>query len=294
MTQQTLPALRSQDLVFTLYGDYLLGKERPVWTGSLITLLGELGLSPMAVRTVLSRMVRKGWLTAQRRGTRSFHGLTRQGATLLQEGRERIYHPPKGETWDGSWYVIAYTIPEQRRRLRDQLRVRLKWLGCGALGSGLMITPHDIRREVQEIAESLRITKHVEVFRASHVGFSSTEQMVSQCWDLAAIDRRYSAFIGRWQSDFTHCRTCGLSGVKGPVHRPCTAPSECFKRRFMLVHEYRAFPLDDPYLPKALLPAGWQGDEAAQLFEAYHAALAGPAENYVEEVCRLADRAEVA
>src|SRR5579859_6692782 len=176
MTQQSLPALRSQDLVFTLYGDYLLGKEA-VATGSLITLLGDLGLSPMAVRTVLSRMVRKGWLTAQRRGTRSFHGLTRQGATLLKEGRERIYHRPTNEAWDGSWYVISYTIPEQRRRLRDQLRVRLRWLGCG-----LMITPHDIRREVKDIAESLRITKHVEVFKASHVGFSSLERMVSQCW----------------------------------------------------------------------------------------------------------------
>lgn len=294
MTQQTLPALRSQDLVFTLYGDYLLGKERPVWTGSLITLLGDLGLSPMAVRTVLSRMVKKGWLTAQRRGTRSFHGLTRQGATLLREGRERIYHPPKSEGWDGSWFVISYTIPEQRRRLRDQLRVRLKWLGCGALGSGLMITPHDIRREVKEIAESLRITKHVEVFKASHVGFSSPASMVEQCWDLAGLDRRYAAFIARWRPDFSKCRNCGVSGVKGPVHKACTAPAECFKRRFLLVHEYRAFPLDDPFLPKALLPAGWHGDEAARLFEAYHGALAGAAEDYVDNVCRLGDRAEVA
>ncbi|MFI5280609.1 MAG: PaaX family transcriptional regulator C-terminal domain-containing protein [Gemmatimonadales bacterium] len=292
MTQQTLPALRSQDLVFTLYGDYLLDKEGPVWTGSLITLLGDLSLSPMAVRTVLSRMVRKGWLTAQRRGNRSFHGLTRQGARLLQAGQERIHHPPKGDVWDGSWHVVSYTIPEQRRQLRDKLRVRLKWLGCGALSNGLMITPHDIRREVQEIAESLRITKYVEVFRAAHVGFSSLDRMVSQCWDLAAIDRRYASFIARWS--ISKCRTCGLS-VKGqPIHAPCIDHAACFRRRFLLVHEYRSFPLDDPYLPKALLPAGWHGDEAARLFEAYHTALAGPAKQYVENVCRFAERAEVA
>ena len=294
MPQQAIPALRSQDLVFTLYGDYLLGRAHPVWTGSLITLLGELGLSPMAVRTVLSRMVRKGWLTVERHGTRSYHGLTKKGHTLLQEGRERIYHPRRDETWDSSWTLISYTIPEQRRPTRDQLRVRLQWLGCGALSSGLWITPHDVRREVEEIAAALRITRHVEVFRAAHVGFSSLEQLVAQCWDLAAINRRYAAFIARWHPDFTRCRSCGLTGVQGPVHGACAAPAECFLRRFLLVHEYRVFPLGDPYLPRPLLPADWRGDEAARLFETYHAVLGDPAERYVEDVCRLGHRAEAA
>lgn len=294
MPQQVIPALRSQGLVFTLYGDYLLGRRRPVWTGSLITLLGQLGLSPMAVRTVLSRMVRKGWLTVERHGTRSYHGLTKKGHTLLQEGKERIYHPPRHEQWDGAWYLISYTIPEQQRQLRDQLRVKLLWLGCGALSSGLWITPHDVAREVEDIAAALRITKHVEVFRAEHVGFSDLPQLVSQCWDLAAINRRYAAFIARWSPDFSRCRTCGLPGLEGPVHHACTAPAECFRRRFLLVHEYRVFPLEDPYLPRPLLSADWHGDEAARLFESYHEVLGGPADLYVEQVCRLGERAEAA
>jgi phenylacetic acid degradation operon negative regulatory protein len=290
MAAQT-PSLRSQDLVFTLYGDYLLGLDRPVWTGSLISLLGRVGLSPMAVRTVLSRMARKGWLSVERASTRSFYGLTRKGRKLLSEGRERIYHPPRDEAWEGSWTLISYQIPEARRPLRDQLRVRLLWLGCGPLGNGLWITPHDVRREVEEIAGALRLARHVEVFRATHVGHSDLTTLVSRCWDLKAINQRYAAFMAKWEPLLLHCSHCGTTGAR-PVmyHLPdppfCADPAECFSKRFLLVHEFRLFPFEDPFLPKPLLPEDWKGGQAAALFEAYHEQLRAPAERYVAEVCR--------
>ena len=289
MARKAVPGLRSQDLVFTLFGDYLLERDQPVWTGALITLLGQLGLSPMAVRTVLSRMARKGWLTAERRGTRSWYGLTPKGHRLLASGRERIYHPAVAATWDGLWSVITFSIPEERRRLRDALRVRLSWLGCGLLANGVWISPRDVRAEIGEISAELKVARHLEVFRGEHTGGSSAARLVTQCWDLDALNRRYAAFIARWRQDFDHCRQCGMTGARAGVHKPCTEPADCFRRRFLLVHEYRAFPLDDPYLPRPLLPAGWNGEEAARLFESYHDVLAGPAERYVATVCAQGD-----
>lgn len=286
---------RSQDLVFTLYGDYLLDREKPVWVGSLITLLGH-WVSPTAARTVLSRMTQKGWLTADRRGPRSYYGLTRRGRRLLEEGRERIYHPPRPESWNGTWYLVTYSIPESNRHLRDALRVKLQWLGCGLLAHGLWITPHDVRAEVQEIAEALRISKRLEIFRAEHLGFSKTGDLVTQCWDLAAINRRYAAFLARWNPALEHCATCRLAAARrsgAAAAAPCTSPQGCFVRRFQLVHEYRTFPLDDPFLPPPLLPRDWKGGKAASLFETYHAVLAEPAERYVTHVCDAGASVEV-
>jgi phenylacetic acid degradation operon negative regulatory protein len=294
MAQLEDHGLRSQDLVFTLYGDYLLSREAPVRVGSLITLLGRLGMSPMAVRTALSRMTRKGWLAVERRGMRSYYGLTRRGRRLLEEGRQRIYHPPRDEPWDGSWYLVSYSIPERRRHLRDSLRVKLLWLGCGAVTNGLWISPHDVRAEVEEIARALRIERHLEIFRAEHLGFSSVARLVSQCWDLPQINRRYDAFIRRWTANHERCRECGIPHARGQALPPCATPADCFVRRFLLVHEYRGFPLEDPYLPRQLLPDDWKGDEAARLFAEYHALLTEPAERYVETVCAAGDQAEVA
>src|SRR5450759_945745 len=212
MSEMTSP--RSQDIVFTLYGDYLLGREKPVWVGGLITLLSHFGVSPTAARTVLSRMTQKDWLTADRRGTRSYYGLTRRGRRLLEQGRERIYHPSRPGSWSGTWYLITYSIPESNRPLRDALRVKLQWLGCGLLANGLWITPHDVRAEVREIAVALKISKRLEVFRAEHFGFSKTSDLVTQCWDLAAINRRYAAFLARWNSALDHCATCRLATAR--------------------------------------------------------------------------------
>lgn len=293
MTQSVAaaPGLRSQDLVFTLYGDYLLSRENPVSTGALITLLGGLGLSDQAVRTVLSRMARKGWLTVERYGTRSAYGLTRKGRALLESGRERIYHPPSGAAWDGQWSIVTFSIPETLRRRRDSLRTRLAWLGFGSLSNGVWISPHDVRAEVRAAAADLRVEKHAELFRGSHEGFSDPAALVRQCWDLTALNRRYAGFLARWRPALEHCRECGISGALAAVHSPCTAPADCFRRRFLLVHEYRSFPMDDPFLPRPLLPDGWNGEAAAKLFETYHDALAEPAERYVAEVCREGDAA---
>lgn len=290
----TPPGLRSQDLVFTLFGDYLLEREGPVATAALIALLGRLGMSPMAVRTVLSRMARKGWLAGTRRGGYSWYGLTARGRRLLEEGRERIYHPPARRSWDGQWSVVTYTIPESRRRLRDALRVRLRWLGCGILSNGVWLTPHDVTREVRAIAAELKAARYVEAFRGRHFGTRDSAALVDSCWNLRELDVRYAAFIARWRENLERCRSCGLTGARAGIHQPCTEPADCFRRRFLMVHEYRAFPLDDPYLPDALLPDDWHGHEAAGLFERYHDALEGPAVRYVAEVCRQGDAAAAA
>ena len=268
-------------MVFTLYGDYLRFREGPVWVGSLIALLGQLGLSQAAVRTVLSRMTRKGWLAVQRVGAKSYYGLTPKGERLMEAGEQRIYHPPRDKPWDGYWYLISYSIPEDRRRLRDRLRVKLLWLGCGPLTSGLWISPHNVRNEVEEIATTLGITGHIEVFRAQHLGFSDVHSLIAQCWDLPAVNAQYTAFIEKYRPEYER----HLAAMRTDGH---LSPAECFVRRFMLVHEYRQFPYMDPYLPRELLPDDWRGDEAVELFRAYRDLLTQPAEAYVDSVCEVA------
>jgi phenylacetic acid degradation operon negative regulatory protein len=273
--------LRPQDFVFTLMGDYLLHRPGEVWVGSLIQLLGGLGWTPAATRTVLSRMTRKGWLRASGNGRRGWYGLSEQGRALLQEGEARIYHPPRGQAWDGWWQLVAYSIPEQQRSQRDRLRLRLQWLGFGQLGNGLWISPHALQGEIKALAGALRVSGHIEVFRAQHLGFSSVEELVGFCWDLAAINRRYRAFLTRHEAGYA--RACDL------VMKQRLSAQDAFVRRFRLVHAYRVFPLLDPYLPDGLLPAGWQGYAAAELFERYHDLLAEPAESCVSEALAMSE-----
>lgn len=263
---------RPQDLVFTLFGEFLLHRRGPVWVGSLIALLEPLGVSESNVRTVLSRMMSKGWFRTIRQGRRSYYELSERGRRLLEEGEARIYHPPRDAPWDGEWTLVAYSIPEERRELRDRLRLRLSWLGFGSLGNGLWISPHDAGERVREAAAELDVDEHLEAFRGAHLGVSDADRLVEKCWNLEALNERYEAFIDRHLSGFLALKEGGADTL---------SEREAYVRRFELVHEYREFPLLDPYLPRPLHTPDWAGECAESLLKVYREALRESADRFV-------------
>jgi phenylacetic acid degradation operon negative regulatory protein len=267
---------RPQDLVFTLFGEYLLHQKKPIWVGSLISLLRPFRLSEGAVRTVLSRMTRKGWLKTRRRGRNSFYALAPRGHRLLEEGRDRIFRPTWEDAWDGQWYLVTYSIPEEMRRLRDRLRVRLAWLGFGSMGNGVWISPHRVEDRVLAMAAEMQIEDKLLFFRAEQLGYSDHQDLVRRSWDLDALACRYRTFLERWRPVYDRYRA--------NADIIATHDARCFVDRFNLIHEFRRFPLDDPFLPHALLPDSWPGQEAATLFSDLHDLLASPADRYVEGV----------
>lgn len=267
---------RTQDLVFTLFGDYFLHREGPVWVGTLIDLLKRLGQNEGSTRTTLSRMVARGWLESDRVGRYSFYELSSKARRLLERGEQRIYHPEWDAPWDGRWFLVAYSIPEDRRRLRGRLRDRLAWLGFGSLRNGLWISPHDVADELAEIAEELRLADEIVAFRAEASALTEPEHLVATSWDLPALNREYEAFIDRWVPELRRCRPT--------LERDEFPPEEAFVLRFRLIHEYRDFPLRDPYLPRALLPPDWGGECAAHLFRHLHDLLSPAADRLVDEV----------
>jgi phenylacetic acid degradation operon negative regulatory protein len=94
------------------------------------------------------------------------------------------------------------------------------------------------------------------------------------------VNARYADFTERWQADLDRCETGVSSGD--------VLAEECFTLRFDLIHEFRAFTLEDPYLPRTLLPERWHGDDANELFHALHDVLVGPADQYVDRILAAA------
>jgi len=267
----------SQDMIFTLYGDYIRHRGGEAWTGSLIELLGLLGLSEQAVRSTLSRMSQKGWLESRKVGRQSFYSQTPKFLELLEEGARRIFQPRR-DPWDGRWHLVTYSIPESERDLRRRLRQRLLWLGFGVLNQTTWISPRDLRTEVEQVVNALRARPYVEFFTtAEHWGFSSDEEIVAHCWDLKGLNGYYAAFIARYGPLFQERQARLESGDS-------LEPQECFVQRFMLIHEYRSSPYVDPNLPLELLPDEWLGEKAMQLFQQYHNLLVDKAEAFVDSV----------
>ncbi len=266
------PSVRTQFLVFTLFGEYLLPRGGAVWTSSLLSLLELLGVSERAARTTLSRMALKGWLAAKKQGRRSQYSLTPRGWSLLKQGEQRIFEPPFSD-WNGLWQVVVYSLPEDKRRLRHALRQRLAWFGFGPLASSTWVSPHDRRMEVKNVCAELGVQEYVDIFSGMHLGPSQDKNMAQRCWDLPDLESHYREFISRFENEYHECQNNG--GL---------TPEACFARRFWLMYYFQSFPRKDPNLPTLLLPTDWIGFQARGLFDGYRRLLEPSSDQFVDDI----------
>ncbi|MCP4362503.1 MAG: phenylacetic acid degradation operon negative regulatory protein PaaX [Chloroflexi bacterium] len=275
ITNGTRP-VRTQFLIFTLFGDYIVPRGGKIWTGSLLHLMDVLGVSERAVRSALSRMRRKGWLETKRHGRRSQYALTPRGQTLLEGGGQRIFEPVMTE-WDDKWHLVVYSLPGDKRGERHILRAQLSWLGFGSLAPGNWVSPRNRITELKRISNELDLEAYVQMFSGIYLGPSSVQSLVEQCWDLQGLANQYKTFIVRYQGEYAACQADQNNG------RPLE-PQTCFQRRYWFTQKFQSFPLKDPNLPTVLLPDDWIGFRGRQLFEAYRQLLSRMANQFVDEV----------
>jgi phenylacetic acid degradation operon negative regulatory protein len=268
-------SFNTRSMIFTLYGDYVRHYGNEIWIGSLIRLLKEFGHNEQSVRAAVSRMGKQGWLKARKQGNKSYYFLTDRGQKRMEEAANRIFKF-QPEKWDGHWRLLMYTIPEEIRSIRDELRKELVWSGFGTMTNSCWVSPNNLDKQVFDLIEKYDIKPYVNFFKATYDGPFESTQLVKQCWDLSEINDKYETFIGEYSQKYVI--------DKQKIAKGEMSDAECFVERTKLVHEYRKFLFIDPGLPEELLPEKWLGGHAAGLFSDYYRELAEPASRFFEEV----------
>ncbi|MDT7776904.1 MAG: phenylacetic acid degradation operon negative regulatory protein [Pseudonocardiales bacterium] len=276
--------MKARSLVFDLFGDYLRYSGGAVRLRGLIALMGCFGVAETTVRVVATRLRAEGWLHSRRDGRETTYLLTDEAWRLLDEGRSRIFDRAAGP-WDGQWRMVIYSVPEADRALRDQLRKKLAWLGFGQLAPAVWVSPHDRLAQVeQELAErdpaEARAVR-LDTFHSRSTGVEADRELAARAWDLDALNRSYAELLDRYRPRLDDYRAGALSGADALVER------------MRLIHDYRLFPFRDPDLPPELLPEGWLGREAHEVFLRAHGELRAAAEARVDELIGTAGAAAV-
>jgi phenylacetic acid degradation operon negative regulatory protein len=252
--RRELGAASARSLLLTVLGEFVLPRQDAVWTQVLIDVLGSLGVEPKSARQALARTAAEGLLVSDRAGRRVRWSLSEQGRRLLSDGAERIYgFSAAVRPWDGRWLVLLISVPEARRQLRHRLRTRLAWAGLGSPAPGVWLTPDpDKQDEVAGVIADLGLTAVTSSFVGPFGAIGTPRQVVEQAWDLAEVEAAYENFL----DTFTGAAP--------------EDPGEVLAHQIHLVHAWRRFPFLDPKLPAELLPDGWAGARAAELFDSLH------------------------
>ncbi|CAN5308336.1 PaaX family transcriptional regulator C-terminal domain-containing protein [soil metagenome] len=245
----------ARSLLLTILGEFMLPRESPVWTSTLVAALAEVRVEEKSARQAIARTASEGLIVATRHGRRVQWLLSPAGQRLLSEGAERIYgFMAAAPQWHGQWLVLALTVPETQRRLRHRLRTRLTWAGLGSPAPGVWVTPDPSKEgEVAKVMAELGLTDLAFSYVGRFGTIGSEQRLVAQAWNLDELKVRYAGFIDRFAA---------------------LAPDtddEALRAQIELVQEWRRFPFLDPALPEELLPERWIGTAAARVFRAQHA-----------------------
>ena len=261
-------------MIFTLYGDYISHYGSKIWIGSLIRLLSEFGHNEQAVRAAISRMNKQGWVQSEKIGNKSYYSLTEQGQKRIDEAAKRIFKLAP-EKWDGKWRMLMYTIPEEIRHIRDELRKELVWSGFGMFSNSCWISANKLEKQTFDLINKYHIHPYVDFFITKYEGPHDNKRLVAKSWNLDEINEKYEEFISEYNKKYLI--------DKHKIQKGKKSDAECFVERAKL-HEYRKFLFIDPGLPEKLLPEKWLGNHAANLFSEYYKELAEPSSLFFESI----------
>jgi phenylacetic acid degradation operon negative regulatory protein len=231
---------------------------------ALIQLLGDLGLSEAASRSLLLRMRREGWLDSQRTGREARYRL----APAIYSAQARIESQLRGKRppWEGFFCGVLYEVPEHARAYRDRLRRTAQLLGYATLRPGLLVATSDRWTELAGLvpdepppgSQLLRVQIRLDE--------ADSRLVAARLWGLDALAERYQEVLAESRA---------LTGQAGQ-HPAGAAAFRAFADATLPIFDATAA---DPDLPDELLPAGWPGPELGEAlghaFRAFHPLIAG-------------------
>lgn len=265
-------APRHQQLIVTIYGLYAREEGDALPVAALVRLMGELGVEAAGVRSSVSRLKRRGVLESRRHGGVATYAISAGSVQMFAEGDTRIFAPARASI-DDKWLLVVFSIPETLRAKRHVLRTELTRLGFGSVTSGVWIAPVKVWEQARAQLERHGLASYVDAFSADHLSPGELAVKVASWWDLAALDAMYSEFVDKY---------AGLLRRWEPSSSG--SPKDAFTDYVTMVTEWRRLPFLDPGLPLDLLPQGWNGVRAEQLFADLNRVLGPLAHDYVAEI----------
>lgn len=146
--------------------------------------------------------------------------------------------------WDKWWRMVGFDIPNRLKGRRASLRRKLKEFGMGQLQESLYITPYDFERDIQEFIEMHELNDYVEVFEARHTFGSDPKTLAWRVWQLDKLEERYRKLLESVENKKK------INSEEKLEHQT----------------QFEELLLEDPLLPKELLPRDWIGLKVQKLF----------------------------
>ncbi|MEU4690000.1 PaaX family transcriptional regulator [Actinoplanes sp. NPDC023714] len=167
--------------------------EGEVGLGLVYDTANAAGVGDQPLRLAIRRMAAAGEVIQTGRGRGGSLALTGRGRERLLRDRLGLrlaFAQDAGEApWDGCWRLLAFSVQEDERSVRDTLRRRLLDAGAAPLTPGLYVSPHDLTGMLDEPAQLIRATARELDVR----GVTAPLAVAERLWPAGPIAGGYAA-----------------------------------------------------------------------------------------------------
>ncbi len=241
----------------------------------LARVAGACGVSPEQVRSCVRRIVTEGLYDRVGSGRSARFEPTTKGLAVLAKWSSRAQWAwgldSADQGWDGLWRLVGFAVPERQRSRRDSFRAALLRMGGAAVHGGLYVSPHPWLDRVGTRAERIGLGNQITLVTANRLVVGphhEPREIVGSLWPIAELGARYRGFIAACTPVVSRLRDANRHGRR-------VTDAEAFAGAMSLAVSFTEVFLDDPLLPRELLPHPWPGQVARALVaEGQHLAAA--------------------
>lgn len=166
----------------------------------------------------------------------------------------------QNKKWDKRWRVVVFDVEETNKQTRERFRSKLKELGFGMLQESVFISPYDIAKDFTEFIDAQGLNESAYLLEASTIAVGDIKALVNRVWHLDKINDLYKRIIGKMKDNDLILDSDRLNKLND---------EDDIKKVQDLIREikkaYLEVMLEDPFLPKELLPLDWEGERARDL-----------------------------
>jgi phenylacetic acid degradation operon negative regulatory protein len=243
----------------------MIREDGSIDTRELLPVAQACGQSTEQLRSCLRRLVAEGLLTRSGSGQDARYQVTPAAmaalGTTVERTRLAYAQDAAGRGWDRQWRLVAFAIPEARRRARDAFRDRLLALGGAAVQGGLYVSPHAWHKDVHAEAERAGVSGLVTFASTDDLdvgGEHDPRELARRLWPVDDIAARYHAFVRAWS--FVPDMLTDMRARKQRLSDAAFLPGA-----LAMAVAFQAVFEDDPLLPPELVLRPWPGRAAREL-----------------------------
>jgi phenylacetic acid degradation operon negative regulatory protein len=99
-------------------------------------------------RRTVDNLKKQKYINLYNEGGKNYLEITKKGQEKIKQFDYEDLKIEKPKKWDGMWRLVIFDIPEKKKKIREEIRLKLEDMGFYQIQKSAFIYPHECRDQI--------------------------------------------------------------------------------------------------------------------------------------------------